>query len=270
MKARGFRVGFVMLVLTNAINTFAMDIGLPGPMPGGGKMSLELFCEDYERDIRQEISQPWSPGTLHGGALVAQDMTQEETRYFARLTYALRRELALQALVGFTRSEGADNDSPVWGLGIQYLVWSCHGFDTTLFAAGQYVNEIKYKHEFYYGPNPPYPNNWEWPEGIQKEDYYELSGGAMMSRDFQFRSRWTLRPYAGLQLSKLDGNEKYDHTWAIVEPLGREVQEGYIRDDGLLTLFGGAGLFWNNRFGLRLEGRFVNQTSFSAGGVYFF
>lgn len=270
MKTRGFRGVIGLLVLASAINTVAMDIGLPGPLPGGSKLSLELFYEDFERDIRQEVSQPWAPGTLHGRELVAQNLIQEETRYFARLTYALRRELALQALVGFTHSETADNDSPVLGLGLQYLVWSGHGFDTTLFAAGQLVNEIRYKHNFYYGPNPPYPNDWEWPEGTQKEDYYELSAGATVSRDFQLHPRLTVRPYAGLQLTKLDGDEKYDHTWAIVEPLGREVQEGYIKDDGVLTLFGGAGLFWDNQFGLRLEGRFVNQTSFSAGLFYFF
>ena len=269
MKTRGSRGLIVLLVLASAINTVAMDIGLPGPLPGGGKLSLELFYEDFERDIRQEAAEFWAPGSPHGG-LVGEDMIQEETRYFARLTYAWRRELALQALVGFTHSETADNDSPVLGLGLQYLVWSCHGFDTTLFAAGQLVNEIRYKNDFYYGPNPPNAGNWEWPEGTQKEDYYELSAGATVSRDIQLHPRLTMRPYAGLQLSKLDGDEKYDHTWAVVEPLGREVQEGYIKDDGVLALFGGAGLFWDNRFGLRLEGRFVNQTSFSAGLFYFF
>ena len=52
--------------------------------------------------------------------------------------------------------------------------------------------------------------------------------------------------------------------------LDPESDEGYIRDDGVVSLFGGAELIWDNRFGLRLEGRVVNQKSLSAGLLYSF
>ena len=258
----------VLMVLAGAGGAAAMDVGLPGAMPGGGKMSLEVFYENFERDIHQEHLARRAAG--EHSIMTRSSFVQEEKRFMARFGYALRPELAVHGLLGFAQSEGAENNAPVLGLGVDYRVWSGKWFDVGLFAAGQLVTEIKYDDEFFYGPNPPEPGDWEWPEGTQKEDYFELSAGAMVSKDFEIRPRFALRPYAGLQLSKLDGDEKYDHTWAIVEPLGREQLNGYIKDDGMVSLFAGVGAFLGDRFGLRLEGRFVNQTSFSAGLLYFF
>lgn len=259
----------VLLVLAGAGCAAAMDVGLPGAMPGGGKMSLEVFYEDLGRDIRQDCIDrpvPGEPTLMH-----EEKLRQEEKRFMARFGYALRPGLALRGLLGFTRSEDAENDAPVFGLGVDYLAWSWKGIDATLFAAWQSVTQIKYDDEFLLEPIPDSPGqNREWPEGTQKEKYNEFSAGALVSMDLQIQPRLAMRPYAGIQLSKLDGDEEYDHTPVVNPPLGREQFSGDIQDDGVLSLFAGAGLFWDNRFGLRLEGRFVNQKSFSAGLLYVF
>ena len=269
MKRTGLPGWIALGVLAGAGGAVAMDVGLPGTLPGAGKMSLEVFYEDYGRDIRQDCIDRPVPG--EPTRMYEEQLRQEENRFMARFGYALRPGLALRGLLGFTRSEDAENDAPVFGLGVDYLAWSWKGLDATVFAAWQSVTQIKYDDEFLLEPIPESPGlNREWPEGTQKEKYDELSAGAMVSMDFQVQPRFAMRPYAGFQLSKLDGDEKYDHTVVVNAPLGREQFNGDIQDDGVLSLFAGAGLFWDHRFGLRLEGRFVNQQSFSAGLLYFF
>ena len=68
-------------------------------------------------------------------------------------------------------------------------------------------------------------------------------------------------------VSKLDGDEDYELKYHDGTTLS---ESGDIKDDGVFSIFAGLGLTMDKTFGVRLEGRFVNQTSFSAGLMYFF
>ncbi|MCX6996785.1 MAG: hypothetical protein NTV49_06795 [Kiritimatiellaeota bacterium] len=158
---------------------------------------------------------------------------------------------------------------PLVGAGINYQAWSGGLFDVTLFAAFHYVTEIKYNNEFY-AERDSAGVLWESPQGTQKGKYYELAGGVTVSKDLAVGRGITLQPYGGVQLSRLDGDEVYDHNYVLIPGLGHEHREGKIKDDGMVALFAGAGAFLSNGLGVRLEGRFVNQTSISLGALYNF
>lgn len=257
-------------VLLFAGGAWAIDVGAPGLVPQkAGTFNVEVFYESYERDISQDV-----PRQLQWGvppALVNDNFQQEENRYVARVSYAATDQLMFRVDLGMSDPEAATDNVPIFGAGVSYLALKDSLVDVTLFASGHYVSGIKYDNEaeVTQWQDGAVTQTWESPKGTQDESYLELAGGVLVSKNLQVVEAFMLQPYAGVQLSMLRGDEEYDQTFQTL-PFGRQQFEGDIEEDGIFAVVAGLRACFNERMGLRFEGRFINQTSYSIGAFYAF
>lgn len=250
--SRGTGRAVVMGIIAGAVasSAWATDVGMPTYSTDIGKnANLEVYYEKYERDIEMTGPDETTTGK------------QEENRFMARINYNASTRASLHAEVGATDSDQSDGAVPIFGVGLKIKAYDSEALDLTVFASGSYVTEIEYSEDGYvdyYVDVPDYS---------QKESYFEINGGLAISRLVQLDEKTTCTPYGGFMVSKLDGDEDYELKYHDGTTLS---ESGDIKDDGVFSIFAGLGLTMDKTFGVRLEGRFVNQTSFSAGLMYFF
>jgi len=236
---------------------WATDVGMPLDSSAIGKnANVEFYYELYNRNIKQDFS----GGTDTG--------KQEENRFIARINYYASSRAALYAEIGATDSDQSEGAVPLFGAGLKIKVYDSSALNVNAFASATYINEIQYKHDGYVDYNEPGYVYVDHPDFSQKESYFEINGGLIISKLIQLDEKTTCTPYGGFMVSKLDGDEDYEFTYHVQKRTEKE--SGDLKDDGLLSLFAGLGLTLGNTWGMRFEGRFVNQTSFSVGLSYLF
>lgn len=227
----------------------AADVGLPPP--AGRPHSVEVYYEHFSRNI----SQDFVSGTGVGD--------QEEGRYLARYARRVSPRLMLQATAGMADSDTAENHAPLLGLGARLHALRSSVLDLDVFAAGAYVHGIRYESAGSVERDADGHVLAEIPAVEQTESYFEFMGGLAVSRSVKLGEKLSCTPYGGIMVSKIDGHEEYDLTFPGD---GRtETVEGDLRESGLASLFAGLALTFNEAWSLRLEGRLLNQASFSAG-----
>lgn len=259
MIGKHLRSGQLLIVLTAwlAATAQATDVGLPLHSTATGDAgNMEFYFERFHRDIRQEF--------IDGPA----NARQKEDRVIERINIHAGSRAALFAELGATRSDQAEHTVPLLGAGLALRLYEGPALNVNAFASGTYIHGIEYRQGGYVTYSEPGYIWAEYPTVEQEETYYELNGGLTASRIFQLSRKIHWTPYAGLMLSELDGREEYKVTYRV--NARTETQRGDLQGDGALCLLGGFGLTFGKDWCLRLEGRFVNQASVSAGLVYFF
>ncbi|MBU1735319.1 MAG: hypothetical protein KKC28_14425 [Verrucomicrobia bacterium] len=229
-------------VLVGALpSAWATDVGMPiyrGDIQKN--VSLEAYYEKFKRDVEQDG---------------VDGLEQKENRFIARATYFAGDRASLYGEIGATHSDEAEGTAPIMGFGLKLALYNAEMIQIGAFASAQYIHEIKYETDLEVG------------EFNQTENYFEINGGIVVSRFMKLGETMGFVPYAGVMASRLDGNQDYE---TVNADGSSESESGYIKDDGLFSIFAGAGLIINDRVGARLEGRFINQTSFTAGLTYLF
>lgn len=234
--------------------TLGADVGAPLYLNTIGKSgNIEVYYEKFKRDIEQQ----GSDGNLYTSE-------QQEDRVIARLNYNASTRASLYIEAGATDSDGSDGAAALIGGGLKLSVHDSPAFGVSLFASITYVPEIKYKQDGFID----YANQLEYPSSLQTETYYEFSGGLILSKTFQLDDKSLITLYAGVMLSRLDGDEDYEFTYPASRRNIRTT--GTLEDEDPFSAFGGLSLVLNSTVGIRVEGRFVNQTSVSAGLSLFF
>ncbi len=253
-----FKTVVAVAVLGGAFSSVhATDVGMPLYSSAIGKSgNVEVYYEQYKRDIEQD----YLSGTDSG--------EQEESRVIARLNYHASTRASLYAEIGSTDSDGSEGNALLLGAGLKIKVYDSDALNVNAFASATYIPEIEYKHDGYVDYTEP---GYEWvdyPDLVQKETYFEINGGLAVSKFIQLDEKTTCTPYGGFMVSVLNGDEDYELKYHIQERT--EESTGDLKDDGAFSMFAGISLTLDSTWGIRFEGRFINQSSFSAGLMYFF
>lgn len=235
----------------------ATDVGMPIYSSAIGKQgNIELYYEQYNRKIKMTSGEDEMTGD------------QEENRFMARLNYHASSRAALHIEVGATEAKDSEGAVPVFGAGLKIKIYDRPSLNVNGFFSGTYINSIEYSDKGYVDYYRPGYVWVDMPDFKQTESYMEINGGLMISKFIKLDEKTTCTPYGGFMVSKLSGDEKYEAFYHVNDQT--ESESGDIEDDGLFSLFGGVGLTLDDTWGIRFEGRFVNQTSFSVGLMYFF
>lgn len=253
MKGKVFRqTVFISAVVCTASTAWASDVGLPlyADDNNASRANIEVYYSDISRDARQLYDIGGETG-----------VEQEEERIIVRLNYALTSRAALYAEIGATNSYTSDGNEPLFGAGLRVKIYDGDFFVLTGVASGTYIPKIEYHDE------------WQEDDGrhvkwFQEESYSELSGGLIISQEIALSGDIIWTPYGGFMGSKIYGDEDYTLFYYQEEKV--KEADGYLEEDSPFFLFAGLRLALNNTWGIRLEGRFINRTSFSGGLTYSF
>jgi hypothetical protein len=256
-KSRRLCIIQVALLALAAARSRATDVGMPlhSEATGGGG-NLEFYFEQFRRDIRQDFVD--GPDTAK----------QKESRIIERINVHAGSRAAVYAEIGATRSDQAEHVVPLFGAGLAVRLHESPALGVNAFASGTYIHGIEYRQSGYVTYSEPGYVWAEYPDLDQRESYFEYNAGLTLSRLFRPNAKVICTPYAGLMLSGIDGTEEYHLTYHV--NARTETRSGNLRGDGAISPFGGLGLTFSKDWCIRIEGRFVNQTSLSAGLVYFF
>ena len=227
-----------------SVDIYALDVGSSiYSRVFEGKTSMEVFYESYERKI--EMPQE--------GVDISEN-DQKEDRVVARLNMAGTEKVIIHLDLGLTDSDESKGYEPLFGGGFIIRAYS-NSINVDVFGSGYYVPEIKYE-------DSGYDSKGRYFEYSQEENYFEIGGGIALSKEFELDRQFSLIPYGGIFISILEGDEDYEYNWP---GLGKEVTDGEITNEGLLNLFLGVGVQIGHNWGIRVEGRFVEESSVSAG-----
>ncbi len=246
---------FVSLFLRNGINAEAADTPSSRAI---GHVRIELIYERYNRDV--ELSggrfSATGPAATVPFVLPNRSALQEEERVSARLHFPTGRKIDVYLDAGMSKPEGSEGVVPIFGGGIRLLAYKGRSFDASIVGFGTYVPKIEYKASTL---DPSLGNI----ESEQEESYWEAGIGLELHRSFTLKKGFRFKPFGGFAVSFLRGDEDFldRYTNLGVTVIGT----ANLEEDGLLSLYGGFSFLLNRKFSLRIEGRFVNQTSLSAG-----
>ncbi|MCP4366275.1 MAG: hypothetical protein GY800_13405 [Planctomycetes bacterium] len=248
------RIMFHTVALAATLGTasaaWATDVGLPLYSDSTGKKgSIEVYYEDYQHDAEQ----------LYPSGVSS--VEQEEERIVVRMNYYPTARIALYGEIGATDSYTSKGNVPLLGAGLRVKVYNGPFCDLSAFASATYIPETEYHADFQEDSS----RQVKW---SQEESYSEINGGLTISTLVPLGGQATLMPYGGVMVSSLDGDEDYRLDYYL-EGVTTE-NDGYVEGDGAVSLFAGLGLMLDDTWGVRFEGRFINQTSLSAGMIYSF
>ncbi len=227
----------------------ATDVGVPHYSNSiGKKINAEVYYELYKRDVKYD-----DRFTIE----------HEESRIIARLNYHPSPSASLYVEAGLREPDLSDGYVPLFGAGMKIKVYDKEALRVNAFASITYATEDEYKIDGYVDSD-----YYDVYEEVYKASYVEINGGLAISKFIQLDESTTLTPYGGFMLSQLDGDDKSEYKYH--SPEYTEKNKEKIEGDGMFSLFAGLGLTLDNAWGIRFEGRFINQSSFSAGLMYFF
>jgi hypothetical protein len=256
----------IIFIMALAVaNVHAMDIG--AMRPSDKQYSAEVFYESLKRDIVQDFA--YTSDTFDG--------EQEEKRIIARFKFFPERTWCLSLDAGITEADGSEGYVPMFGLGGHIVVYDDNSFFASVFGKATYVTEIEYKSD-YIDAGQDYYLTWvDYYWGERTETYWEYGIGAQFGRDWTTKAGSRITGYAGILASFInsDGEEKDWYygaarghvTGNLYEDADYDEESGVdFKEDSPVALFAGLeASLPNSDFGLRAEGRFVGQTSFTIG-----
>ncbi len=237
----------------------AVDIGAPIYRADfGSGITLDLTYQSLKRDIEQETA--FTDHTWTG--------EQEEKHYIAAILFPLNDRISGKLEAGLADSNGSEDIAPLFGAVLQAALYEVDGLCFNVFAAGRYVSGIEYRTEGVYFTEGGIIT--EYPEVTREEEYFELGGGLTLSKTISTGSKTKITPYGGLLLSLIDGSGEETFRRYIVQPGTATDDSVDFEAENPFSIVGGISALFASNIGLRIEGRFVNQTSVSAGAYFIF
>jgi hypothetical protein len=246
-------VGLLFITSTG----YAMDIGVLAP--SDQQMRAELYYEEYERDIQQGYG--FGSGSYSG--------LQEENRLVARVTINPQRFWGLSLEVGGTDSDGAEDNAPMFGLGVHLVLCEQGGFYTSAFGRMTWTTGIEYKEHHVITDGVSYlDETWQ-----RDEEYLEYAFGVQVGYEWQSCSSARVTGYAGAMASFLDdtkSEERFSGSYFIegmAAPVTFDEKDSSVdmEEDHVAQVFAGVEVaLLPLDGGVRVEGRFYDRTSLSA------
>jgi len=235
----------------------AMDVGILAPTDK--QMRVEVYYEEYERDIQQGYS-------FDSGSFT---FPQEENRLVARVTFNPQRSWGLSLEVGGTDSDGSEDSAPMFGLGAHMVLFEQGGFYTSAFGRMTWTTGIEYKEHYLVtdGANY-YDETWQ-----RDEEYLEYGLGVQLGYVWQPCSSARITGYAGAMASFLDdtkSEERLSGSYFIEDmdaPVTFDEKDSSVdmEEDHVAQVFAGVEVaLLPLDGGIRVEGRFYDRTSVSA------
>lgn len=247
----------IVVVICTMHNGYAADAGDPYTAASIKNVQVEFIYEKYDRDVELSESQftATGPGGVIPFTVSGESGSQEEDRFMARLSLPAGNKMVIYLDGGITDSKDSVDPVAIFGGGLRVLAYESETVNATVFGSLHYVPEIEYKLS-------EFDVDLGRGDFTQKESYWEANGGVNLSHSFPLGEGAALTPYGGIMISVLQGDEDFE---AIFPDVGVTVKgSGDLEDDGVVGLFGGVAFKFSDNLGVRIEGRFLNQTSISA------
>lgn len=233
----------------------AFDVGEPAfGADIGNNARIEFVYEKFKRDIKLTSFTVRVPGVVEE-RVPSETLKVEADAYIARLTIRMGDRAALFIEGGLLEFDEYD-DSWQAGGGFRYALVQAEHYDVSMFLAGRYAGDAKYKER---GVDPllgPY-------EFTETDKVYEAGGGFLVSSKVALDQHIAVRPYAGILLSVMRGEVEAKQTFDLFADV-IEV-DADVEEDGLVSLVAGLALLFGDSGGIRVEGRFIDQSSVSVG-----
>lgn len=219
---------------------------------GGKSGNVEFYYENHHQGIN----------AMGASGKVYTDSETEDKRYMARMNYYVGAHAIFYIEGGLVTDDrgSSSDDAPIFGAGFKIKVYNSPFFDLNVFAAATYIPTME--DIDYYATSPLGEVTITTNHSIA-----EFNGGLSVSKVIsQGDISWT--PYGGLMLVKLDSERDYEIFYHAENR--SEERDGYLEENNALAGFAGVEFTLNNALGLRLEGRFSSETSYSVGLNYSF
>jgi len=250
----------IALTLTSITSVEAADVGGPASPAKMEKIGINIIYEKYRRDV--EISSREHVLRIPGDEVTvpafSESGVQDEVRLMARLSFPVGSRALIHLDGGVTDEESSQDVDPILGGGVRVLAYQSNAIDVSIFGSAHYVPKREYK--FYFTDIDL--NTLAF---AQEESYWEANGGVVLSHPVALESGPELTLYGGLMISVLKGDEDWEIQLSDFGEVGE--YEGQLEDDGAVSVLGGLACQFNEQVGMRVEGRFVNQTSVSVAVV---
>lgn len=250
-------IGLFIVILATLLvsNGFAMDIGVMRSMETS--YSLEVFCEDFERDVDAKSHLTGAP---YSG-------TQDEKRTLARFSYSPVKNWGITFEAGATDAEDSEDYAPIFGLGSHVVVYDTNGFYATVFAKATYAYDIEYrlKEHFTIGDS-----DFDFRTKVT-EEYWEYGAGFQLGKDWLPCSGARITGYTGAIASFISAEQETKLDYTFSGPSGStsfstKINKGDFEEDQPFMFFAGIeATLTKYEIGLRAESRFYDRTSFSVG-----
>ncbi len=221
-------VGTTLALLAGLVATpvHAVDLGDPIYQKDlKGAFRAEVVLEDFNRDVKLD-SRHWYGSDSHGMDLGL---------YMARVTFPVNNDAAFYLDAGLVNDDDADSTPLTLGLGGRIKIYDQRPIKLSVVGNAHWV--------------PSY--DLDLP-GKPSNSFYELGAGLLVSGEFATDRRFTLVPYGGLALSVLKGHID-----------GDGYNTSYHEKSIAVGTLGVSGII-NKTFTVRLEGRFIGDSSLSA------
>jgi len=249
-------IGLATLLAYMPLDLHALDIGAPlYEKDTKGDLRLEMVVERFDRDVETELAFDRDASLLDE----AYDDGMDQTVFMGRLHLPISTEGVLFVDFGIVDDDTADDTPFVVGLGAQLRIYDEGTLRVNFVAEGHWVPSYDFSEHRTSPRNVSYTLKGD-------KDYYELGAGLLVSGRADINRQARLIPYGGIMLSMLKGSGDIEaHGIGYVFDGSLDMEE-----DQPVVAVAGVALMLQRSITLRLEGRFIGDSSISAGiGVAF-
>ena len=244
-------IGMLAIMVSVPLNLHALDIGAPiFEKEIKGDLRLEMIVEGFDREVETDLEFDDDASLLDD----SYEDGMDQTVVMARLHLPISPEGVLFFDVGIVDDDTADDTPFVLGLGAQLKVYDKRSLRVNFVAEGHWVPT----YDFSEHRTSPYDIRYTL---TGDKDYYELGAGMLVSGSAAIDRQAKLIPYGGLMLSVLRGSgdiEAHDLGYVFDGSLDMD-------EDRPVVAVAGLALLLQKSITLRLEGRFIGDSSISAG-----
>jgi len=248
--------GLLAMMVSVPQHVHALDVGAPMYQKDvKGDLGLELIVERFDRDVETELEFD------DDASLLDEKDTDgiDQTAVMARLHLPLSSQASLFVDVGVIDDDDADDTPFAVGAGAQFKVYDERDLRVNFVAEGHWVPSYDFSEHRTSPRNISYTLKGD-------KDYYELGAGLLVSGNARIDRQARLIPYGGIMVSMLRGSgdiEAHDLGYVFDGSLD-------IKEDQPVVAVAGLAFVLQKNITLRLEGRFIGDSSISAGmGVAF-
>ncbi len=261
MRAKTILSGVAaMLAVLAPLAVRAVDAGDPllSP-PENTTWRVELIYDQFDRDVTYDFG-PVTFSLPDGG--VGTETTPDVARgmdeklYLARATWFMENDIAAYAEIGWVDENDADSTPLALGVGGRIGLGEFDPVRLQGYAAGRYVPSFDVSERDMDPVIGPI-------EASGDAEYYELGAGVVATMETTV-SEVTVVPYVAAGLSMLRGSTNI--RWVSVDiPEAWMRNEADLEEEGIVTVSAGVCARFSERWSVRAEGRFLDDSSYSVG-----
>lgn len=261
MRTKTFLRGIAAtLVVLAPLAVQAIDAGDPLlSLPGDTTWRMELIYDQFDRDVTYDFGT--ISFSLPGGGIgtdTAPDISRgmDEKLYLARATWFMKEDIAAYAEVGWVDEKDADSTPIALGLGGRVDLGAFDPVQLQGYAAGRYVPSFDVSTRDMDPDVGPIKTSGD-------AEYYELGAGVVASLETAV-SEVTVVPYFAVGVSILRGSTEI-RTVSVNIPEAWIKTEADLEEEGIVNLAAGVCARFCERWSVRVEGRFLDDSSYTVG-----